>query len=60
MPAALMQVNVADLMEIYTNGVYPATRHRVVVPEEELIRRQPRQSLVFFLQPDAETVARQG
>ncbi len=27
-----------DLFEIYTNGRYPATRHRVVVPEEEVIR----------------------
>ena len=47
-----------DLLEVYTNGAYPATRHRVVIPEEEVVRRQPRQSFVLFLQPDAERVAR--
>ena len=52
------QVNVGDLLEVYTNGAYPATRHRVVIPEEEVVRRQPRQSFVLFLQPDAERVAR--
>lgn len=29
-------VNVGDLLEIYTAGEFPATRHRVVVPTEEL------------------------
>ena len=43
---------------MYTNGAYPATRHRVVIPEEETVRKQPRQSFVLFLQPDAECVAR--
>ena len=52
------QVNVGDLLEVYTNGAYPATRHRVVIPEEEVVRRQPRQSFVLFLQPDAERVAK--
>ena len=27
----------------------------MVVPEEEVIRSQPRQSVVFFLHPDGET-----
>ena len=34
------QVNVGDLMEIITNGRIPATRHRVVVPEEEVRERK--------------------
>ena len=44
-----------EMMEVLTNGLYPATRHRVVVPEEELIRKQARQSFVFFVSPDIET-----
>ena len=39
-------------MEVYTNGLFPATRHRVVIPEEELIRRKARQSVAFFVIPD--------
>ena len=44
-------------MEVFTNGVFPATRHRVVVPTEEVRLRHPRQSFVFFVHPDDETVA---
>ena len=33
-------------------GAWPATRHRVVVPEEELRRKTHRQSIAFFVQPD--------
>ena len=36
-------VNVGDLMEVYTNGLFPSTRHRVVVPAEEVVRRRARQ-----------------
>ena len=46
------QVNVGDEMEIFTNGLYPATRHRVVVPPEETVRRTHRQSLAFFVHVD--------
>ena len=46
-----------DLTEVFTNGLFPATRHRVVVPAEEVLRRQARQSFVFFVHPDDETVA---
>ena len=41
-------------MEIYTNGVFPATRHRVMVPEEEFSRKRARQSFVFFVNSDDE------
>ncbi len=39
-------------MEIFTNGGYTATRHRVVVPKEELVRRTHRQSFAFFVNVD--------
>ncbi|XP_046641102.1 UPF0676 protein C1494.01-like isoform X2 [Daphnia pulicaria] len=45
-------VNVGDLMQFWTANRYPATIHRVRVPEEEIRRRQPRQSLAFFVHPD--------
>ena len=48
-------MNVGELMEIFTNGLFPATRHRVVVPEKEVIRKQPRQSMVFFIIPGLTT-----
>ena len=51
-------LNVGDLMEIYTNGVFPSTRHRVVIPEEEVLRRRSRQSIAVFIQPDNDVVPR--
>ena len=62
-----MLVNVGDLLQIFSNGVFPATLHRVVIPKEEKEQRpdicklkkcqrsNPRQSIVFFLHPDGET-----
>ena len=56
-------MNVGDLLQIFSNGLFPATLHRVVIPEEEKIRNSakdkranPRQSIVFFLHPDGETL----
>ena len=43
-----------DLLEAMSGGRYPATRHRVRVPEQELRRRTSRQSIVFFVHPDDE------
>ena len=45
-----------DLLEAMSGGRYPATRHRVRVPEQELRRRTSRQSIVFFVHPDDEVV----
>ncbi len=45
-------MNLGEEMEILTNGRYVATRHRVVVPEEETTRRRPRQSFAFFVNVD--------
>jgi len=45
-------INVGDLLEAMTTGRYPATRHRVVVPEQEFRRMTLRQSIAFFVHPD--------
>ena len=45
-----------DLTEMLTNGLYPATRHRIMVPESEWKRKTPRQSIVLFVHPDDETL----
>jgi isopenicillin N synthase-like dioxygenase len=45
-------VNVGDLMQFWTADRYLATVHRVRIPEEELRRRSPRQSIAFFVHPD--------
>ena len=37
---------------------FPATRHRVVVPEQEFRRRSPRQSIAFFVHPDDQVMIR--
>lgn len=45
-------INVGDLLENLTCGEFPATRHRVRIPEEEITRQCRRQSVVFFVHPD--------
>jgi len=45
---------VAELLEVYTNGFLPATRHRVIIPQEEKDRRKSRLSMVFFTTVNAE------
>lgn len=49
-------VNVGDLLECLSGGKYPATRHRVTIPEQEFRRRNLRQSLPFFVHPDDSVV----
>ncbi len=46
------KVNLGDEMEIFTNGLYAATRHRVVAPEDEAGRGRHRQSIAFFVTSD--------
>lgn len=41
----------ADMLEIWTGGELPATKHRVLVPEDENLRKRDRLSLVFFCLP---------
>ena len=49
-------VNVGDLLESLSGGKYPATRHRVTIPELEFRRRNLRQSLPFFVHPDDDVI----
>jgi len=49
-------VNLGDLMQFWTADYYTATVHRVRVPEEEVRRCAPRQSLAFFVHPDNEVM----
>ena len=49
-------INAGDFLEIYTNGRLPATLHRVIIPEEEIKLRSIRQSIVFFVHPNNETL----
>ena len=44
-------VNIGDMLQRYTNHVYPSTTHRVVNPPGEQAR-QPRYSVPFFLHPN--------
>ena len=44
-------VNIGDMLQRYTNHVYPSTTHRVVNPPGEAAR-QPRYSTPFFLHPN--------
>ena len=48
----MILINVGDLLENWSNGLFPATLHRVVIPQEEILRKQARQSIVYFLHPD--------
>ncbi|XP_013379800.1 UPF0676 protein C1494.01 isoform X2 [Lingula anatina] len=45
-------VNVGDLMQRWTADQIKSTKHRVLIPEKELLMRQVRQSIAFFVQPD--------
>ena len=49
-------INAGDMLEMYTNGRLPATLHRVIIPEEEIKQRTTRQSIVFFVHPDHDTL----
>jgi len=45
-------INIGDFLEMLTRGSWPATHHRVVVPQEEWRRSTCRQSIVLFVDPD--------
>jgi isopenicillin N synthase-like dioxygenase len=49
-------INAGDMLEMFTNGRLPATLHRVIIPEEEIKQRTTRQSIVFFVHPDHDTM----
>nr|XP_027232412.1 UPF0676 protein C1494.01-like [Penaeus vannamei] len=50
-PGAVL-VNVGDILQFWTSGKLRATEHRVLIPPEEVRRRSPRRSVVFFVHPD--------
>ena len=39
-----------------SNGLFPASRHKVVIPKDRKVAAKPRYSLVFFMQPDNDCV----
>ncbi|XP_037076871.1 2-oxoglutarate-Fe(II) type oxidoreductase ppzD-like [Pollicipes pollicipes] len=45
-------LNVGDLMQIWTGGEIMATKHRVLMPEDERRRGSGRLTLAFFSHPD--------
>ncbi|XP_052761259.1 uncharacterized protein LOC128203756 [Mya arenaria] len=45
-------VNIGDLLQRWTSDKLLATKHRVVVPENEIGGKKCRQSIVFFFYPD--------
>ena len=49
-------VNIGDLMQRWTADRLKATKHRVLIPPEELRKRQNRQSMAFFVHPDDEVM----
>lgn len=48
-------VNTGDLLQFWTNDYYPATLHRVVIPEKEIGRKMGRYSFAYFFAPDDKT-----
>ena len=45
-------VNIGDMIQRWTSDQLIATKHRVLIPETEMIQRSCRQSVAFFLHPD--------
>jgi isopenicillin N synthase-like dioxygenase len=54
-----LAVNAGEMLDLATNGYYPATTHRVVNPTGEGARR-PRMSLPMFLHPGDDVVLKDG
>ena len=54
--AGTVLINIGDFLEMMTSGSWPATHHRVVIPEEEWRRVTCRQSMVMFVDADPEVI----
>ncbi|KAJ6644346.1 Proline hydroxylase buaE [Pseudolycoriella hygida] len=48
-------INTGDLLEIWSSGIYPATKHRVVLPRISLQKYSSRYSIAYFLMPNVDT-----
>ncbi|XP_070557687.1 uncharacterized protein [Ptychodera flava] len=51
-------VNIGDLMQRWTSDTLKSTKHRVLMPKTKETKSKERQSLVFFVFPDRETVVK--
>ncbi|XP_030844464.1 2-oxoglutarate-dependent dioxygenase htyE isoform X2 [Strongylocentrotus purpuratus] len=49
-------VNIGDLMQRWTSDKLIASKHRVMIPLDQIKRQQDRQSMAFFGHPDNEAV----
>lgn len=49
-------VNIGDLMQRWTADTLISTRHRVLMPTDEIACRRMRRSMAFFVQPDYDTL----
>lgn len=49
-------VNLGDLMQRWTADKLVATKHRVLIPEEEVMLSKGRQSIAFFIHPDDDVI----
>jgi isopenicillin N synthase-like dioxygenase len=47
-------VNLGDMLERWTNGLFLSTRHRVLIPDDA--QRSERYSIPFFFEPNFDTV----
>jgi isopenicillin N synthase-like dioxygenase len=51
-PAGTFVVNIGDIMDIWTNGKWKPTYHRVIIPPGSNLGQQERLSLVFLHNPN--------
>ncbi|XP_067675655.1 uncharacterized protein [Haliotis asinina] len=54
-PGAII-VNIGDMMQRWTADQLKGTKHRVLIPEAEVKKRQSRQSIAFFVNPNNDTM----
>ncbi|XP_067675104.1 uncharacterized protein [Haliotis asinina] len=54
-PGAIV-VNIGDMLQRWAADQIKAAKHRVLIPESEVKKRQYRQSIAFFVNPDNDTI----
>lgn len=50
LPGAIL-INSGEMLDVWTNGIYPALNHRVVIPRQIAIRSRGRHSMAYFCHP---------